>query len=365
MADELDHDAADELLRKVDRRDAGHEARTPAHSALNLPPMDLGFRHEESARPSRPAPRAAEDQYPTTVFGPEAGDDETPTRQLPPVTDRDPPEGGEEIDPVDKPRTGMGDFDVVVDRHGPLHFLTARPVVTASVVAVVALVTAAVLTVTVFADQDDPSPEALPAPANAPAALTRSGEPEPALSASPTPTTEPSTPAQAAWKDNPEKVFSWYGDGLSEIAATFKPIIGTSDFMYFWNTDNDTTTDQVLVRIEQAVDSGDAGDLIVFAQGNNNDVTAVQMNRLRQVVGDRALVLVGTGVSDPQALPWSSQLNGRYQKLAAERPDTYYVDWQSTVTADPGLVERGFILTEEGTREWVAQINSAILAAYR
>lgn len=374
MSDDLDHDAADELWRKVDRSESGESGRSvPSRSPMSLPPMALGFRHAGNTAVSDPAPAPSDPgEHPTTVFGPQnaPAEADTATRSFVPVGDRQRPEElPEDYEPMDKPRTDMGYFDVLSERRSFTDRLRENPAMVAAVsVAVIALAGLGTYAVSNALGGPSPTPE----PTNQTVASNPQdpapgeGSPQTTDSAPSAPSTlPPADSSEAGWKSNPEKLFTWYGDGMSEIAAAYRPIVGTSDFRYFWKADNETSTDRVLVQIDQAVRAGEVGDLIVFAYGNNDDVTAVQMNELRRVAGDRALVLVGTGTSDPQALPWSSNLNGRYQKMAAERPDTFYVDWQSRVTSDPRLVERGFVLTEDGTREWVAEINSAILSAYR
>lgn len=375
MTDDLDHDAADELLRKVDRRDSQDEDQhTTNRPPLSLPPMDLSFRRKkrnesenegggDAAATVENSDDGDSDKAPSTTFGPAAAWSRADT-----VADTEPPVGGGE--PLDKPRTGMGDFDVVMERDGIVEMLRKRPAILLGAIPVVAAVVAVTAVVLSLGGSDE-TLETLPDPEPATAASIQTHTPgtyvapDPGSGQDDPPGTSLEVWGEPEWKSSPEKLFTWYGDGLSEIAATFHPIIGTSDFRYFWKVDNATSTDQAIRQIQQAVTAETIGDVVVFAYGNNEDVTAVQMDELREAVGDRGLILVGTGASDPRALPWSPQLNGRYQKLAAERPNTYYVDWQSRVTANPNLVERGFVLTPEGTREWVAMINSTVLQAYR
>lgn len=368
MNDDLDHDAAEELLRQVESRESVGAQKGPSRPPISLPPMDLSFRRKKSTAASEDADAQGQtekiEKVPDTTFGP----DSTAWSKSDTTADTTAPDVPGGISPVDKPRTGMGDFDVVMERDGIVDMVRKRPAILYTAIPVVIAV-AAVTVLAFNLGGSGGKTEQIADPGPATAASIQGNIPETYV------VPQPSTDGlesnsmevwgEPEWKSSPEKLFTWYGDGLSEIAASFHPIIGTSDFQYFWKVDNQRSTDQAIRQIDQAVKAETIGDVVVFAYGNNDDVTAVQMNELREAVGDRGLILVGTGASDPRALPWSPQLNGRFQKMAAERPNTIYVDWQSRVTSNPRLVERGFVLTPEGTREWAAMINTAVLEAYR
>lgn len=179
-------------------------------------------------------------------------------------------------------------------------------------------------------------------------------------------TTQPKPDNSAPSAAASEGVFSWYGDGLSQIAAEYQPVIATPEQEFYWNADNGKSVDTVISQILNDADSGKLGDMVVFAYGTNEEVSEGQLNRLLSGLGeDYGVILVGTGTTDPGLVPWSGDLNSRFQRAANQAPGrVQYVNWQNQVDSDPGVVERGFMLTEQGTDAWIGQINDAIARFY-
>ena len=220
--------------------------------------------------------------------------------------------------------------------------------ISAVVLAAVAAIIAA-LVIIFTGDSPDKAPEAAPASDTVGAALADPGS------------TNAPTDSEARALTNK---FSWYGDGISEYAQQFSPIIGQKGQTYTWNVSRNLTPSEAVNAITHSQDG--IGDVVVFSFGTTDDVSSETLARLVQVIGpDRALVLVGVGASDPDALPYGESVNTRYQQLAATRPLTFYADWQREIDADPSLVTRGFIPDgRDGAISWTTLVNWKINEAF-
>lgn len=174
-----------------------------------------------------------------------------------------------------------------------------------------------------------------------------------------------------------DPLFSWWGDGLSAVAATYSPSIGTKEHGYFWNVDTETTPEAAVSTIgavKTAEDNGVApepaklgtlGGVVVFAFGNSADVSQGTLDQLRSVIGSgRTLLLVGVGATSNTDQPWRVDLNNRLKATADDNANTRYIDWQAQVDSNPDYVHDNFLLTQSGAAAWANLINREITSVY-
>lgn len=214
--------------------------------------------------------------------------------------------------------------------------------------------------------QVSPSPrEKSPESALSEESGTRSPERNPGQDKTPTETASPQAVnvAPAPWQENPEYLFSVYADGIGKSAEDNQTVIGTPNTRLYWHADSNVSFDATLDVIESRVKDGQVGDIIVIAYGYNSPVTEEQVARLNAVAGDRGLVLMGVADDGSGAVPWADHVNYLFYDLSQRRPNTVFVDWQSTTEANPKYLSVGR-LSRTGAQAWGDLVTAAVTRLY-